>query len=54
MSVVPWLALAFIVWLLASLRLREWIAVVAVALVALLAYRVARWRTKVAPDAREG
>ena len=54
MSVVPWLALAFIVWLLASLRLREWIAVVTVALVALLAYRVARWRTKVAPDAREG
>jgi amino acid transporter len=49
MSVVPWLALAVIVWLLASLRLGEWIAVVAAALAAAVAYLVARRRASTAP-----
>jgi len=46
MAVVPWLALGVIVWLLASLRLGEWIAVLATAAVAailfLLGFRTRR------------
>ena len=38
MAVVPWLALGVIVWLLASLRPGEWIAVLATAAVAALLY----------------
>ena len=54
MAVVPWLALAVIVWLLASLRPGEWIAVLAAAAAALVAYLVARRRTNAAPDPRQG
>jgi APA family basic amino acid/polyamine antiporter len=54
MAVVPWLALAVIVWLLASLRPGEWIAVLAAAAAAVLAYFVARRRTNVATDPGRG
>jgi amino acid transporter len=53
MAVVPWLALAVIVWLLASLRLGEWIAVLAAAVAAVVAYLVARRRANAAPDPRQ-
>ncbi|MFL5423855.1 MAG: APC family permease [Myxococcales bacterium] len=45
MAVVPWLALAAIVWLLASLEMREWIAVLAAAGGAVAIYAYARRRT---------
>jgi amino acid transporter len=46
MAVVPWLALAAIAWLLASLELREWIAVLAAAVAAVAIYAFARWRDR--------
>ncbi|MFL5366673.1 MAG: APC family permease [Myxococcales bacterium] len=45
MAVVPWLALGAIAWLLASLELREWIAVLAAAGGAVAIYAYARRRT---------
>ncbi|MFL5406839.1 MAG: APC family permease [Myxococcales bacterium] len=45
MAVVPWLALAAIAWLLASLEMREWIAVLAAAGGAVAIYAYARRRT---------
>jgi amino acid transporter len=42
MGIVPWLALAVIAWLLTSLQLREWVAVLAAGLAALPIYLVAR------------
>jgi amino acid transporter len=53
MAVVPWLALGVIVWLLGSLRLGEWIAVLAAVGAAVVAYLVARRRPNAAPDPRE-
>jgi amino acid transporter len=50
MAVVPWLALGAIAWLLASLELREWIAVLAAAAAAVAIYAFARRRTA-APSA---
>jgi amino acid transporter len=44
MAVVPWLALGGIAWLLASLELREWIAVLAAAIVAVALYAITRRR----------
>ena len=46
MAVVPWLALAVIVWLLGSLRAREWIAVLAVGIASIALYfapALVRW-----------
>ena len=54
MLVVPWLALAVILWLLSSLRRGEWIAVLGAAGVAMVAYRFARRRANAAADARQG
>jgi amino acid transporter len=43
-SVVPWLALAVIAWLLASLDFRDWLAVLAVLVIAVPLFWVARTR----------
>jgi amino acid transporter len=49
MAIVPWLALAVIAWLLASLEVREWIAVLGAAIAAVVVYTVAR-RRAAAPE----
>jgi basic amino acid/polyamine antiporter, APA family len=54
MSVVPWLALAVILWLLSSLRPGEWIAVLGAAAVAVVAYGFARRRASAATGPRQG
>ncbi|MFL5362829.1 MAG: hypothetical protein ACJ78U_17845, partial [Myxococcales bacterium] len=54
MAVVPWLALGAIAWLLASLELREWIAVLAAGASAVAIYAYTRRRTAGDPPIRTG